>query len=486
MSKIDSFLKSAADLHEDSVRTSIELFHSVAERVPAYKQFLSENSVNHKLIKTREDFLRLPTVDKDSYLRKYPLNELCWDGNLFENNIVSSSSGSSGLPFFWPRGDKQHAETELLYSKIYSQTHDVTNKSTLLVVCFSMGTWIAGVYTTLGAFGVSKEFRLNVVTPGIEKDDAISAISGLNRYYDQIIIAGYPPFVKDVIDFGKSSGLDWADLSVKFSFAGEAISEEWRDNIIRISGNNTSPLETVNIYGTADMGVVGFETPLSIFIRRNINDNKGKYRRILVDDQLPTLVQYDLTQKYIEVSNGNLFITANYGIPLIRYDIKDRGGIISLDEACYDLGLKEDSFPILSGKSVLESLTPSSFVYIQRRKDLAVSFYSLLVYPEHIKVALSDEKIQNLLSGKFFMKTINDTNHDQALELHLELRAGTNENENMKSMIKESVIRTLVKVNSEYRKLYSALGKSAASPKIYLYDFGANDMFKIKNKQKWT
>ncbi len=486
MSKIDEFNDSVTNLQKESFRRSLKLFYDASLRIPAYKEFLKENSVNADLIKTQEDFSLLPTVDKDNYLRRYPLNELCWDGSLFSNNIISSSSGSSGIPFFWPRGDEQHRETELLYSKIYSQTHDVANKSTLLVVCFSMGTWIAGVYTTLGAFGASRDNKLNVITPGIEKDDAISAILGLKQYYDQIIIAGYPPFVKDIIDYGNSKGIDWSDINTKFSFAGEAISEEWRDNLLQLCGNKISPLETVNIYGTADMGVVGFETPLSIFMRRRISVEKAKYKHILVDNQLPTLVQYDLTQKYIEVSNSNLIITANYGVPLIRYDIKDQGGKISLNDLCSELQLVESSFPLLNNKSILENLAPSDLIYIRRRKDLSISFYSLLVYPEHIKSALVDERLKGATSGKFFMKTTNDDNHNQVLEVHLELSPGTEESAAVSSLIKETTISTLIEMNSEYRKLYNSIGKQAASPKIYLYEFGTSEMFKIKNKQKWV
>lgn len=486
MSKIDKFSELVKTLQENNKARTLALFHDVADRVPAYGKFLKDNAVDAGSVKTYDDFSKLPTINKTNYLRNYPLNELCWDGNLFGNNIISSSSGSSGSPFFWPRGEKQHLEAEQLYEKIYSQTHNIGNESTLLVVCFSMGTWIAGVYTTLGAFGASRSNKLNIVTPGIEKEDAITAIQGLNSQYDQIILAGYPPFVKDLIDFGKEVGVDWSSIKTKFSFAGESITEEWRDHLISLVGADISPLETVNLYGTADMGVVGFETPLSVFIRRRINDDKQRFGSILVDGQLPTIIQYDLSQRHIEQRDGNLIITADYGIPLIRYDIGDRGGIITINESCSALGLGDDSFPSLNGTSIIESLTPSDFIYLKRREDFSVSFYSLLVYPEHIKAALEDARIRGYVSGKFNMKTTVGKDHKQMLDVHIEVRPGCEATHDMATRVGVVVVETLIRVNSEYRKLRNSIGDSVSSPNIYLYEFGSSELFDIKNKQKWT
>ena len=45
--------------------------------------------------------------------------------------------------------------------------------------------------------------------------------------YDQIILCGYPPFMKDVVDEAKDNGVNWKDFNIKMIFAAEAFSEEF-------------------------------------------------------------------------------------------------------------------------------------------------------------------------------------------------------------------------------------------------------------------
>ena len=92
---------------------ALALFHAAAEHVPAYKDFLKKNQIRPEKIKTIEDFKKLPLLDKENYLRAYPLEKLCWYGQLSAAQMISVSSGSSGKPFFWPRGQILDTETAL-------------------------------------------------------------------------------------------------------------------------------------------------------------------------------------------------------------------------------------------------------------------------------------------------------------------------------------------------------------------------------------
>ena len=92
---------------------AFKLFKDMATRVPAYKKFLIENKVDINKVKTFKDTLFIPPVDKDNYLRKYELSELCWDGVLDKSSwVIASTSGSTGEPFYFPRTNEQ----DLLYS----------------------------------------------------------------------------------------------------------------------------------------------------------------------------------------------------------------------------------------------------------------------------------------------------------------------------------------------------------------------------------
>src|SRR3989344_5952796 len=73
-------------------KRALQLFSLMAQRVPAYKDFLKKNNINAEKIKTINDFKHVPTIDKDNYLRIYPLEKLCWDGELKAKQWVFSTT----------------------------------------------------------------------------------------------------------------------------------------------------------------------------------------------------------------------------------------------------------------------------------------------------------------------------------------------------------------------------------------------------------
>ena len=61
-------------------QVALSAFRLAAARVPAYRDFLRQHGVDPSRIRTVDDFLTLPVTDKDSYLRAYPIEDLCLDG----------------------------------------------------------------------------------------------------------------------------------------------------------------------------------------------------------------------------------------------------------------------------------------------------------------------------------------------------------------------------------------------------------------------
>jgi phenylacetate-CoA ligase len=91
-------------------KQALKTFHMVAARVPAYKDFLKKSDIDPKLIKNFEDFQKLPLITKENYLRQYPMHKLMWDGDKFNGDIISVSSGSTGEPYLWLR--KKYKQNE--------------------------------------------------------------------------------------------------------------------------------------------------------------------------------------------------------------------------------------------------------------------------------------------------------------------------------------------------------------------------------------
>jgi phenylacetate-CoA ligase len=464
---------------------ALELFHAAAARVPAYKDFLAQAGIDVSSIKTYQDFIRhIPLMDKKDYLRQYALPELCMDGNLFHNRIISVSSGSSGEPFFWPRGAAQDNDGTEMHTQIYDHIFKMNQQKTLLVICFSMGTWIAGSFTTISSFGyVDKGNPVNIVTPGLEKTEAVNAIKNLSHLYDQIVITGYPPFVKDIIEQGKAAGIDWSKLKTRLLMAGEAFSEEWRDYILGMIHSDDPYHDAINIFGSADAGMLGHETPLSILVRRLYNEDPELCQEVFGTDILPSIVQYDPAARHFEAVNGELVFSSKAGIPLVRYNIKDTGGVLSYDQVTAPI--KDKLEAALAKYNIDVSHWQKPFVYLNGRKDFSVTIYAVNIYPENIKAGLIDERLRDWTTGRFTMATKNHSDMDQYFEITVELAENCIIDDEQQTLITEVIVEHLKKLNAEYRKLYSAIGDKAR-PHVRLVAFGHPDYFATGVKHRWV
>ncbi|MEY3223237.1 MAG: hypothetical protein RLZZ203_2093, partial [Cyanobacteriota bacterium] len=82
--------------------TVINLFQNVANNVPAYQEFLANQGIESQSIQSLADFQKLPKVNKENYISKYPLSQLCYHGKLENCDFIAASSGSTGKSTFWP------------------------------------------------------------------------------------------------------------------------------------------------------------------------------------------------------------------------------------------------------------------------------------------------------------------------------------------------------------------------------------------------
>ena len=168
-----------------------------------------------------------------------------------------------------------------------------------------------------------------MVAPGNNKAEILRVLPELAGHFEQTVLLGYPPFVKDVVDTGLAAGFDWSRHPMKLVLAGEVFSEEWRDLVGRRLGMADPVRDTASLYGTADAGVLGNETPLSVSIRRFLAGRPELARELFGDARLPTLVQYDPASRFFEEQDGTLLFSGDSGAPLIRYHIADEGGLVS-------------------------------------------------------------------------------------------------------------------------------------------------------------
>ncbi len=461
---------------------ALKIFHEAARRVPAYKNFLEKHNIRPEDIKTKSDFSQVPLVDKVNYISQYSLEDLSWDGVLDEAKCISTSSGSTGAPFYWPRGERQEQVTGMIFQYVYESIFGAKDHSTLCVDSFALGTWIAGLELyNATRWSTNQGSKIVIITPGIDQAEVLNQIKKLSRGFKRIILAGYPPFVKDSIESGTASGINWSTMDIRLLTGGEAFSETWRERVLHMIGKKPDDLESlIAMYGMAETGVVGHETPLSIHVRRLLRNMK------ISDPALPeyhddiAIYQYYPTARYFEVADDHsLILTSDAGLPLVRYDTRDVGGIVSFETITSRI---RSLLPTIT-EHVDISTWQLPFIYLYGRKDFSVSFYALKIYVENIKRALEHPTISHLVSGLSTMDVEHTSTLDQSLHIIIELSRGSTPNAALHKTISQVVVNTLREVNSEYNKLYTSIGERAL-PTIELVPYGKIDTIPGR-KHKW-
>ncbi len=482
--------KKATFWEEEGKKKNFKIFKEASVRVPAYKNFLKIHRVDSAKIKNWDDIVaHVPQTDKANYLRKYPLKDLCWDGRLDKQALVfAATSGTTGNPFYFPRDEAIDWQSSVLHELFLSHGDHIL-KSTLVIICFGMGVWIGGIITYQAFKKLGERGRkLSIITPGINKEEIFNAVKNLGPLYQQIILCGYPPFIKDIIDEGEMQGIRWKQIpELKIVFAAETFSEKFRDYIVRKTDIKNLFTDTMNIYGTADLGTMAEETTASIALRRAATKSK-KFHQALFPDagkRLPTLVQFNPLFTNFEEKDGSILITAYNYLPLIRYAIGDRGGVISYNEVMKKaalVGLSPHTIRVVT-KSVLIPEFP--FVYLYERMDLSTKLYGAIIYSEHIREALQGQEFEDFLTGKFSMLTKFDQNQNQYLAINIELKPQASASEMLKIKVLGAVIQYLIDKNAEYRNNYLSMQQRVV-PHLNFLPYGDPEYFKSGSKQKWV
>lgn len=464
-------------------------FHQMVERVPAYKAFLQRQKFSPNGVRYPSDITKIPSVDKDNYLRVFPKKDLCWDGNLEQGqHVISTTSGSTGRPYYFPR-EKLQDWQYALYAELYMRGNfDITHKSTLYIVGFPMGAWIGGVFTyeALRMVGANNNYNLSIITPGIHKQEILNAIKQLGGEYDQIIIGAYAPFLKDILDDGIDQDINWKELNVSFVFSAEAFTEQFRDYVIKTTKPQNEFTFSLNHYGTVDQGTHAHETPESIFIRRSLVEKNSLTTLFPESIKQPTFCQYNPLLFYFEEVNNSLYCSSYSGLPLVRYDLKDYGGIVSrktVHQKMTELGI--DVTAEAKKNNFEHTLWDLPFLYIYERNDFSVSYYSFLLYPDTVRRALLKPDLLKFVTSKFTMLVEYNKAGRQELKIHIELKKSVDKSKELTVKLEQAIHDSLVTESSEYREVFKMLG-DVARPHIVLWEYEDNNYFKPGAKQKWV
>ncbi len=436
----------------------LQTFYYCVENVPAYADFLKSKKFDATTVCHESDLKNIPIITKENYILTYPLESLCAGGNLKQVAHIASSSGSSGTSLYWPRIAESEAISLAYFANIFSALFEADRKSTLIINSFALGAWVAGFEFYNAAKELTKDYPASIVTPGPDIAETLRMISSIGGTFEQLIICGYPPFVKDIIEAGITEGVEWEKKRIRLLLAGEPISEEWRARVGMLLACDTTDI--INVYGMAEAGILAHETPSSIAHRASN----------VLPEGVTSLYQYNPSLRHIEVGDdGHLLLTTMSAIPLVRYDTKDHGGVLGARTFGKNEGVSFASWP---------------YVYLLGRLDSATTIYGVNIYADTIKAALHTQDLTHFITGKFTMEQGHDVNQDPCIHIDVELRKDQSMSGDLEKSVSEAVDVRLQQDTSEYRKLVMMIG-SKATPVIRLKQYGEIG-YVAGRKHKWV
>lgn len=451
---------------QPGLKMATDLANRAMRKVSGYAAHLEKHGHTTEAV-TPEKFGTLPVTTKAEYIRSHPLDHLMWDDAITAAGTWSSTSGSTGSPTFFPRDTIALDDSVVFYDRILRENFTVSDHSTLVIVCFAMGTWIGGSYTYQAGLELrNRGRRISVATPGIDVQAAVAILAKLGPRYEKVVLAGYPPFIKDVIDQSPEVALT-QDISVLL--AGEAITEVWRDHILDRLDIGDYPERVCLMYGTAEAGVMGHETPATTRVRRATRHDETLRAALFGADHhvAPTFVEFDPERRFTEVDDdGFLLFTIDSALPLIRYRINDTGSVRS--------GRRLRELLVAGGYGdIADRIDPAAgFIVLRGRPDVAATFYSANLFPADLAGAFENDAVSGVLTGKFIIDAQPDDHQNPVLRVHAELAAGTNAAPTgLGARLAELCLSSLVANNEEFRTLRATHGDRAA-PQVELHRYG--------------
>jgi len=464
---------------------ALKTFHIAAEKVLAYKDFLKKHKIDHTKIKSFKDFTKVPTTDKEGYLMKYSLKDLSLNGDISKTNVISSSSGSTGHPFYWPRLIEQDLNIAKSLEVLYVNNFSIQSNSTLLIISLGMGVWTAGemMYSS-GKLIAQKGYPMTVMSPGIHLDEILKILKIVAPHYNQTFIIGYPAFVKDIVDSANNEGINLDSLHLKTLVGGEVFTEHWREYIYKNAKMTNQYKDITSVLGSSEGGIVGIETPLSVYIRKMIFKNSKLNKELFNSNHIPSVVQFNPVGRFIETVKNELILTNFGGLPLIRYNTKDSGGILEFDHILKIFkkqGINKDD---ITKELSNVTLWTFPFAYLFGRSNVMATIYAVNIYPENIKPALLDMKLKEEVTSRFAMKTNENKDMDQQLEIYVELSRNKKESATLREKVHELILKKIKRSNSEFKKLTETVVRKNLV-KVILRPFQDRDYFS-SDKQKYV
>lgn len=439
---------------------------------PAYRQKVKEHLGCVPFIISTKNFHKLPIVDKQTYLRTTEFDRLV-AGKISSAYSIQRSSGYSGVPTYWLKTPNEARKSNSSFRLVWDQYLNPNDEKALVIVGFSMGSWVSGtdVLRLCYDLAIGSRRKLTTISPGEDVEESLEIIRFFGKYFERLIIFGNPIYAKSLVDEGDD--IDWKSLNVVLVTGGETTTEAWRSYMadrLGISLENI-PYHIINAYGASDFGATtATETPLAMRIKQLAALDPKMARAIFGRDaNLPNLFQYHPLVHHFEQHEEGFLVTYWSQIPLIRYNVHDRGRVIYFNEmkkilAEYGYNINR----LFGGQEKQPFRLP--FIYVDTRSDGTVSIGGANVFPGNIETALIEHAKLRTNVEHFYISVAEDKNLNPRLVIQLMIRDFEQKSprwlEDFKDTALQAILATLIRDNQEYRVTWK--NNPAVTPIIQL------------------
>lgn len=343
---------------------SIDSFaRQVCARVPGYRRFLAVHGAG-----TDTAFEALPLQTKQNYLLEYPIEELCWDGNLGDCHLIGSSSGfSKSGSVFWPKRPKDEAQYLESLERMLALNYGIDRKRTLILCCMALGTWFGGMTITaaLRVIAASGRLPITVCTPGLNLAEAVDVYARFYPNFQQVLWITNPSNIGLISALINRKELEMPPGSCFFPVVGEYFSEAFRESVAaRYHHQPDSPFVVWTGYGSADTGDIGVETAATIRFRKFVHADSALRQQLFGSDDTPMLLALN-PKAQVEILDGQIVVTKDQLVPLVRYNTGDEGGLLPTAALARELSLPADLLAEL----------PETLLFVRGRASNAIIFY---------------------------------------------------------------------------------------------------------------
>jgi len=405
--------------------------------VPAYRTIWTEHGRPEVTLDGFDpDLSVLPVTDKESYVKRFSVEERCRRGTLPTRGVViDESSGTSGEPNDWVRGAAEREDgRKLLHLALHRSFGD---EQLFVINAFALGPWATGMNVSMSVVDVAV---LKSTGPDIQK-----IVNTLRRFGPRYryLICGYPPFLKQLVD---STDLDLASYDIVAGVGGEGLSESLRAYLLR------SFRRVYSSFGASDLEInIAAENDFTIALRLLLRDRPEIAAALGVRvDPLPMVFQYNPLDYYIEeTDDGELLFSVcrlDSLSPKLRYNLHDAGRVIrfpAVERALADHGI--------TPRSLADDHLDLPLLFHYGRSDATVAFYGANVTPLDVEEAVYRiESLQELVTS-FALVPGEDAEANETLVLAFELAEGREPPPDVERA-RSALHDALIAVNQDYRE----------------------------------